>query len=153
MWCARGTSAIYRSVRCSLKTWNGLILWRLIIFEIGQENLTIIKRIRCRFYYLKKDCRWQNAFLLSCQLLVLSVASFLGHVPCHFQPLEGLIIWLFCFNFLMFRWTFRCNLYSRPNSGKKTNTGCVQQSSWIYLVIYMTFSSFALECLILNTVF
>ena len=136
--------------------------WKKLTKNVRNDGRKIIFSLPKQPNY-KKDQMWllllkKRLSLTECFPPFLSIVSafccqFSG--PCSLSlPALGRPHYLMvCFNFLMFFWTFRCNLYSSPNSGKTTNTGCVQQCSWICLVIYMTFSSFALECLILITVF
>ena len=57
-------------------------------FGISLPKQPKCKVDRCRFHFLKIDCRCHNSFLLFCRLLVLSertVASFrrhVAHLPC-----------------------------------------------------------------------
>ena len=64
-------------------------------FGISLPKQPKCKVNRCRFHFLKMDCRCHNSFLLFCRLLVLSertVPSFRLHVAFRFYPLEGLNI-------------------------------------------------------------
>ena len=58
-------------------------------FAISLPKQPKCKVNRCRFHFLKMDCRCHNSFLLFCRLLVLSertVASFGAMLPVASTP-------------------------------------------------------------------